>query len=115
MDLTSIVVACISAAGAFCGTYLSIRKQNSLVSYRLDELTNGLDKLTEKVELHNNFGVRLAKIEQELAELSAGMQDVEQRLRKKGLAIAETGQDRKSIHRRLDEIEQRLHEIEVKK
>lgn len=62
MDMTSIIVACISLLGTLIGTYTGIRKSTELSNYRIQ-------KLEEKVNRHNNLIERTYKIEQKLAVL----------------------------------------------
>ncbi len=62
MDITSIIVACISMCGTLVGTYAGIRKANSLTNYRIQQLEN-------KVNKHNSLIERTYKIEQRLAVL----------------------------------------------
>ena len=62
MDITSIIVACISMGGTLVGTYAGIRKANSLTNYRIQQLEN-------KVNKHNSLIERTYKIEQRLAVL----------------------------------------------
>jgi len=60
MDWTSIVVAVITAGGALLGTYFANRKAQGLIEYRLQ-------KLEEKVSMHNNVVERVYKLEQDAA------------------------------------------------
>lgn len=62
MDITSIIVACISLLGTLAGSYAGIKKSTELTAYRLQ-------KLEEKVNLHNNLIERTYQIEQKIAVL----------------------------------------------
>lgn len=62
MDMTSIIVACISLLGTLIGTYAGIRKSTELSNYRIQ-------RLEEKVNRHNNLIERTYLIEQEIAVL----------------------------------------------
>lgn len=57
MDWTSIIVAAITASGAFIGVYFSNRKSAALIQYRLQELE-------KKVDRHNHYQDRISALEQ---------------------------------------------------
>jgi len=59
MDWTAIIVAFIAMAGTGFGSFYGIKKSNSLIEYRMDELT-------KKVELHNDVVVRMFEAEKAL-------------------------------------------------
>ena len=65
MDWTSIVVAVVTALGAFAGVYTANKKQTALISYRLEQLE-------KKVDHHNTFDTRLTKIETQLDDMKKG-------------------------------------------
>ena len=62
MDITSIIVACISMCGTLVGTYAGIRKANSLTNYRIQQLENKVNKHmlddAVKKEPYNNNEVK---------------------------------------------------------
>ena len=62
VDWTTIVVAVVTALGAFIGTFASNRKQTALMAYRLEELEKKVDK-------HNNMVERTIKLEQRVDDL----------------------------------------------
>ena len=62
MEWTSIVVAVITAIGAFIGTYMSNRKSTALIAYRLEQLENKVDK-------HNSFDSRITVIETKIKDM----------------------------------------------
>jgi hypothetical protein len=57
MDWTSIIVAVIALAGTCTGSIYGIKKSNSLIVYRMDQLEAKVDK-------HNNVVERMYKVEQ---------------------------------------------------
>lgn len=65
MEWTSIIVAVITALGAFAGVYSANKKQTALISYRLEQLEKKVDK-------HNTFDTRLTKIETRLDDMAKG-------------------------------------------
>lgn len=59
MAWENIIVAVITAVGAFMGTYFANRKQTALMAYRLEVLEKKVDK-------HNNLEARIIRLEQRM-------------------------------------------------
>lgn len=72
MNWETIIVALIAAIGPLVGTVLTIKQQNNLISYRMDQMEGSIKTLTEKVEKHNNFDRRLVAIETKLGLAAEG-------------------------------------------
>ena len=70
MDMTSIMVAAISALGTGIGSLYGIRKSSCLTDYKID-------KLTEEVRLHNDFARRIPVIEERLKVVNHRLDDLE--------------------------------------
>lgn len=70
MDLTSIMVAAISALGTGIGSLYGIRKSSCLTDYKID-------KLTEEVRLHNGFAQKIPVIEERLKTINHRLDDLE--------------------------------------
>ena len=68
MNVETIIVALITAGFAFLGVYMSNRKQNALVAYRLE-------KLEEKVDKHNSVVERMYRLEEQVKNLQAEVKD----------------------------------------
>lgn len=62
MAWDNIIVAIVTAAGAFLGVYYANKKQTALMAYRLEVLEKKVDK-------HNNMDSRLIRIEQRLDDM----------------------------------------------
>ena len=60
---SEIIVALIVALGSLAGTYLSNRKNNALISYRLEQVERKVDKLDVSNELQK-LRERLARLEE---------------------------------------------------
>ena len=73
---TSIVVALITTAGAFAGTFYGVRKNNNVMEYRMDELTR-------EVREHNNFAKRMPVVEEQIKVANHRIEDLEERVEKK--------------------------------
>lgn len=66
MNWETIIVALIAALGPLIGTVLTIRQQNRLIDYRMDQVEGSIRSLSAKVDKHNNFDRRLIVIETKL-------------------------------------------------
>ena len=75
--MESIIVALITGAFAFTGTFLSVyfanRKSTALIMYRIDELE-------KKVQKHNNLIERMYKIEENCRVLDEKMKVANNRI-----------------------------------
>ncbi len=76
MDWTAIIVAIVAAGGSLFGTVITIRQQmkeqSGLINYRLDQVEERVDTLSNKEEKHNHFDRRLVAIETKMENLHAG-------------------------------------------
>ena len=70
MDLTSIMVAAISALGTGIGSLYGIKKSSGLTDYKID-------RLTEEVRKHNDFASRIPVIEERLKFTNHRLNDLE--------------------------------------
>lgn len=73
MDWTSIIVAVVTAIGAFAGVYSANRKSSALIEYRLSELE-------KKVSKHNEVVSRTYKLEESTALQEAELKRINKRL-----------------------------------
>lgn len=75
--MESIIVALITGAFAFTGTFLSVyfanRKSTALITYRID-------KLEEQVHAHNNLIERMYKVEENCRVLDEKMKVANHRI-----------------------------------
>lgn len=70
MDMTSIMVAAISALGTGIGSLYGIKKSSGLTDYKID-------RLTEEVRKHNDFASRIPVIEERLKVTNHRLTDLE--------------------------------------
>lgn len=70
MDMTSIMVAAISALGTGIGSLYGIKKSSGLTDYKID-------RLTEEVRKHNDFASRIPVIEERLKVTNHRLNDLE--------------------------------------
>ncbi len=75
MDWTSIIVAIITATGAGAGSLYGIKKSNSLIDYKIEELTR-------EVREHNNFARRMPVVEEQIKVVNHRLEDLEEKERK---------------------------------
>ena len=60
---SDIIIALLALAGSLAGTYFSNRKNNALISYRLEQVERKVDKLDVSNELQK-LRERLARLEE---------------------------------------------------
>lgn len=70
--VAAIVVAVITALGSFAGVYVSNRKSQALIAYRLEELE-------KRVAKHNNVVERMFRIEGRMDEAEHDIRDLKAR------------------------------------
>ena len=67
---SDIVIAIIGAIPALITAVVSITLNNRVLEVKLEGLQNQFDRIEKKVDAHNNFMERIAKLEQKTADLS---------------------------------------------
>ena len=72
MDWTSIVVAVITALGAFAGVFVANKKQTALMVYRLEQLEH-------KQDVHNRMIERVYILEGKMTEAEHEINDLKGR------------------------------------
>lgn len=70
MDMTSIMVAAISALGTGIGSLYGIKKSSSLTDYKID-------RLTEEVRKHNDFAIRIPILDERIKVVNHRLDDLE--------------------------------------
>ena len=70
MDMTSILVAAISALGTGIGSLYGIKKSSSLTDYKID-------RLTEEVRKHNDFATRIPILDERIKVANHRLNDLE--------------------------------------
>lgn len=87
MDWTSIIIAVIALIGTFSGSALGIRQSNKVMDVRLSGLEKNLEGLEKKVDKHNDLIERVAKAEQDIKSHGCRLDDLEEVLPRKVIAI----------------------------
>lgn len=71
--MNEIIVAVISglcvAIPSIITTLKSSKANNELIEYKINDLKEDMKILNDKVQMHNNFGIRLAKFEENMNNL----------------------------------------------
>lgn len=70
--VVNLLIAGIAALGSFAGVYISNRKNQALMEYRIGQLESKMDK-------HNNIIERVFKIEGRMNEVEHEIHDMKQR------------------------------------
>lgn len=71
--MNEIIVAVVSglcvAIPSILTTLKSSKANSELIEYKISDLKEDMKVLNEKVQLHNNFGIKLAKLEENINNL----------------------------------------------
>lgn len=70
--IVSISVAVLGFAGAAIGSYTANRKNTALITYRLQQLE-------DKVDRHNNFAGRMPVVEEQIKVINHRISDLEEK------------------------------------
>lgn len=71
--MNEIIVAVVSglcvAIPSILTTLKSSKDNNELVEYKINDLKEDVKLLSDKVQQHNNFGIRLTKVEEHISTI----------------------------------------------
>jgi predicted nucleic acid-binding Zn-ribbon protein len=76
MDAT-IVVAAFSLVGTLFGSYLASNKTTAVMQEQIKDIKEDINKLSTRVDKHNNLVERMAKVETQTDGLERRMEEVE--------------------------------------
>lgn len=79
MDLTSILVAVITALGSFAGVYFANRKTQALVLYRLQQLETAVNRHNQVVERVYKLEERAEVTDERIRVANHRIDDLEQK------------------------------------
>lgn len=81
--MNEIIIAVISglcvAIPSIFTTLKSSKANNELVEYKINDLKDDVKILSDKVQAHNNFGIRLTKVEENLNNLKDEIVDLKRK------------------------------------
>lgn len=79
MDWTSILVAVITAFGAFAGVYYANRKSQALISYRIEQLERAVNRHNQVIERVYHLEEAQAVTDEKIRVANHRIDDLEQR------------------------------------
>ena len=79
MDWTSILVAVITALGSFLGVYYANRKNQALISYRLQQLEAAVNRHNQVVERVYKLEERAEVTDERIRVVNARIGDLEKK------------------------------------
>ena len=78
-----IAVAVISglcvAVPSIIATVTTNKKSSAITDFKIEELKEDVRVLNEKVQVHNNFGIKLAKIEENIVNLRDELNEIKRK------------------------------------
>ena len=74
MDLTNILVACISVLGSIVAAFVASSRSAAVTTARVDELTR-------EVREHNNFARRMPVVEEQIKVVNHRLLDLESKIK----------------------------------
>lgn len=74
MDLTNILVACISFLGSIVAAFVASSRSAAVTTARVDELTR-------EVREHNNFARRMPVVEEQIKVVNHRLLDLESKIK----------------------------------
>lgn len=81
--MNEIIVAVISglcvAIPSIYTTLKSSKANNELVEYKINDLKDDVKILSDKVQAHNNFGIRLTKVEENMNIIKEEINDLKRK------------------------------------
>ena len=81
--MNEIVVAVISglcvAIPSIFTTLKSSKANNELVEYKINDLKDDVKILSDKVQAHNNFGIRLTRVEENINIIKEEITDLKRK------------------------------------
>lgn len=72
MDITNILVACISVLGSIVAAFVASSRSAAVTTARVDELTR-------EVREHNNFARRMPVVEEQIKVINHRLSDLEKK------------------------------------
>lgn len=72
MDITNVLVACISVLGSIVAAFVASTRSAAVTTARVDELTR-------EVREHNNFAHRMPVVEEQIKVINHRLSDLEKK------------------------------------
>ena len=80
MEITVAVISglCV-AVPSVIATVTTNKKSSAITDFKIEELKEDVRVLNEKVQVHNNFGIKLAKIEENIVNLRDELNEIKRK------------------------------------
>ena len=67
------------AIPSIVATILTSKANNELFEYKINDLKEDVKVLNEKVQVHNNFGIKLAKLEENMNNMQQEISEIKRK------------------------------------
>lgn len=67
------------AIPSIIATILTSKANNELFEYKINDLKEDVKVLNEKVQVHNNFGIKLAKLEENINNMQQEINEIKRK------------------------------------
>ncbi len=67
------------AIPSIVATILTSKANNELFEYKINDLKEDVKVLNEKVQVHNNFGIKLAKLEENINNMQNEINEIKRK------------------------------------
>lgn len=67
------------AIPSIVATILTSKANNELFEYKINDLKEDVKVLNEKVQVHNNFGIKLAKLEENINNMQQEINEIKRK------------------------------------
>ena len=77
--LTAVITGLCVAIPSIFTTLKSSKANNELMEYKINDLKEDVIVLSDKVQAHNNFGIRLTKVEENMNIIKEEINDLKRK------------------------------------
>lgn len=77
--LTAVISGLCVAIPSIFTTLKSSKANNELMEYKINDLKEDVKVLSDKVQAHNNFGIRLTKVEENMNIIKDEINDLKRK------------------------------------
>ena len=77
--LTAVITGLCVAIPSIFTTLKSSKANNELMEYKINDLKEDVKVLSDKVQAHNNFGIRLTKVEENMNIIKEEINDLKRK------------------------------------
>ncbi len=77
--ITALISGLSVAIPSIVATILTSKANNELFEYKINDLKEDVKVLNEKVQVHNNFGIKLAKLEENINNMQQEINEIKRK------------------------------------